>query len=102
MASGHLGNVGARLKALRYDPRLLFDRPLSSPALPSNHLDTTIRTTLLHGIKHGICHHLTSNDQLMPGCIAAKSRDGEVGRSCRLLLEPAQRPRPLDAGTLGR
>ena len=28
---------------------------------------------------------LTSNDQLMPGCIAGESRDGEVGGSCRLL-----------------
>jgi hypothetical protein len=28
---------------------------------------------------------LTSNDQLMPGCIAGESRDGEAGGSCRLL-----------------
>jgi hypothetical protein len=69
MASRHLGNIGARLKALRYDPCLLLGRPPPSPARPGNHLDTTIRTAFLPGIKHGICHNLTSNDQFMPGCI---------------------------------
>src|SRR5881396_813917 len=56
MAPSHLGNVGIRLKALRDDPGLLLRHPSSSPALPGDHLDTTIRVAFLPGIKHGICH----------------------------------------------
>src|SRR5512139_4063501 len=84
LVPSHLGNVGVRLEALRDDPGLLLGRPPSSPALPGDHFDTTIRVAFLPGIKHGICHRLTSNDQLMPGCIAGESRDGEVRASCRL------------------
>jgi hypothetical protein len=73
------------LEALRYDQSLLLGRPPSPPALPLDHLDTTIRITFLPGIKHGICHRLTSNVQLMPGCIAGESANGQVGASSRLL-----------------
>jgi hypothetical protein len=68
------------------DHAAALGRPPSSPALPGDHFDTTIRVAFLPGIKHGICHRLTSNDQLMPGCIAGESRDGEVRASCRLPL----------------
>jgi hypothetical protein len=54
MAARHLGNVGAFLEALRYDPGLLLRRPPSPAALPGDHLDTTIRIAFLPGIKHGI------------------------------------------------
>ncbi len=37
-----LGNVGAFLEALRYDPGLLLRRPSSPAPLSGNHLDTTI------------------------------------------------------------
>src|SRR5713226_6816912 len=56
MASGYLGNVGAFLEALRDNPGFLFGRPQSAPALPGDHLDTTIRVAFMPGIKHGICH----------------------------------------------
>jgi hypothetical protein len=42
------------------------------------------RIAFLPGIKHGICHRLPPNNQLMPGCIADESRDREVGASYRL------------------
>jgi hypothetical protein len=58
--------------------RLLLARPSSPPAFPSDHLNATIRITFLPAIKHGICHRSTSNDQLMPGCIARKLGDREV------------------------
>src|SRR5216683_2863453 len=86
IAARDLGNVGALLEALRYDPGLLLRRPPSPPTLTCNHLDTTIRTAVLPGIKHGICHRLPPNDQLMPGCIADEPRDCEVEASCRLRL----------------
>src|SRR5208282_1832398 len=70
--------------ALRYDSRLLLGRPSPSTTPPGDHLDTTIGIVFLPGIKHGICHRLTSNDQLMPSCIAGEPRDGEVGVSYRL------------------
>jgi hypothetical protein len=49
--------------------------PPSPPAPRRDHLDPAIRPIFLPGVKHGICHRLTSNDQLMPGCIAGDSRD---------------------------
>ena len=58
IAARDLGNVGAFLEALRYDPGLLLRRPPSPPALPGDHLDTTIGIAFLPGIKHGICHRL--------------------------------------------
>ena len=42
-----------------------------------------VTTTAWHQAWH--LPSLTSNDELMPGCIAGESRDGEVGASCRLL-----------------
>src|ERR1700682_3668396 len=42
IAARDLGNVGALLEALRYDPGLLLRRPPSPPVLPGDHLDTTI------------------------------------------------------------
>jgi hypothetical protein len=84
IAARDLGNVGALFEALHYDPGLLLRRPPAPLALPSDHLDTTIRIAFLPGIKHGICHRLPPSDQLMPGCIADQSRDREVGASCRL------------------
>src|ERR1700716_1520120 len=83
IAARDLGNVGALLETLRYDPGLLLRRPPAPLALSRNHLDTTIRTAILPGIKHDICHRLSPNNQLMPGCIADQSRDREVGASCR-------------------
>ena len=82
--SCHLRNVGALLEALRYDPRLLLGRPPAPLTLPRNNLDPSIRIIFLPGIKHGICHRLISNEQLMPGSIAGQSRDGEVARSCQV------------------
>ena len=35
--------------------------------------------------EHGISHHSPPTIELMPGCIAGETRDGEVGASCRLL-----------------
>src|SRR4030081_3560395 len=86
MAPSNLGNIGPFLEALRYDPCLLFRRPPPPAPLPGDQLDTTIRTAFLPGIKHGICHRFTPNDQLMPGCIADQVHDREVGASCRLLM----------------
>jgi hypothetical protein len=79
-----LGYVRALFETLGDDPRL--GRPPPPPALSGDHLDPAIRSVFLPGIKHGICHRFTSNDWLMPGCIAGDSRDGEVGGSCRLPL----------------
>ena len=42
-----------------------------------------VTTTAWHQAWH--LPSLTSNDELMPGCIAGETRDGEVGASCRLL-----------------
>src|SRR6266446_2034352 len=84
MAPSNLGNIGPFLEALRYDPCLLFRRPPPPAPLPGDQLDTTIRTAFLPGIKHGICHRFTPNDQLMQGCIADQAHDREVGASCRL------------------
>src|ERR1700680_514527 len=86
IAPSDLGNIGAFLEALRYDPCLLFRRPLPPPALPGDQLDTTIRTAFLPGIMHGICHRFTPNDQLMPSCIADQAHRREVGASYRLRL----------------
>src|SRR5262245_48359259 len=94
MAPSHLRNIGSFLEALRHDPCLLFRRPLPSPTLPRDHLDATIGATFLPGIKHafmnGICHKPTSKKQFMPGCIAAHSRDAQVGGPCRLRLAQVQ------------
>ena len=84
MPSRQLRNVDTLLEALPYDLRLLLGRPPASLTLPRNNLDPSIRIIFLPGIKHGICHRLISNEQLMPGSIAGQSRDGEVARSCRL------------------
>lgn len=61
---------------------------LSPDCRAADQLDTTIRTAFLPGIKHGICHRFTPNDQLMPSCIADHAHDREVGGSCRLPLAP--------------
>ena len=37
----------------------------------------------------------TSTDQLMPGCIAGKLRDREVGAPCRLRIKPPSVGGPL-------
>src|ERR1700676_2606034 len=84
IAPSDLGNIGAFLEALRYDPCLLFRRPLPSPALSGDQLDTTIRTAFLPDIMHGICHRFTPNDQLMPSCIADQAHHREVEASYRL------------------
>src|SRR6202790_1889987 len=84
IAPSDLGNIGAFLEALRYDPCLLFRRPLPPPALSGDQLDTTIRTAFLPDIMHGICHRFTPNDQLMPSCIADQAHHREVGASYRL------------------
>jgi hypothetical protein len=39
----------------------LFRRPPALPTLPRDQLHPAIRSVFLPGIKHGICHHLTSN-----------------------------------------
>ena len=56
------------------------------PTLPGDHLDTTIGSTFLPGIKHGICHRRASTDHLIPECIADEFHGSEVGDSCRLRL----------------
>src|SRR6202140_3220991 len=90
IAPSDLGNIGAFLEALRYDPCLLFRRPLPPPALSGDQLDTTIRTAFLPDIMHGICHRFTPNDQLMPSCIADQAHHREVGASYRLPSTHAQ------------
>jgi hypothetical protein len=49
--------------------------------LPRDRLDPAKRPVFLPGIKHGIRHRLTSNDQPMSGCIAGDSRDSWVPRA---------------------
>jgi hypothetical protein len=49
-------HLGAFLEALRDNPDFVFGLPQSAPALPDDHLDTTIRVAFMPGIKHGICH----------------------------------------------
>lgn len=57
----------------------------SSSALHRNDLfPSPKRLTFQPGIKHGICHRLTSSHQLMPACIPSEPRDDEVEASCRL------------------
>jgi hypothetical protein len=68
-----LGYVRAFFETLGDNPRLLLGRPPAPPTLPCDQFDPTI---FLPGIKHGICHRLTSNDQLMPGRTAGDSREG--------------------------
>src|SRR5260370_14186468 len=58
IAARDLGNVGALLEALRYDPGLLLRRPPSPPTLTGNHLDTTLKTALLPAITHATSHRL--------------------------------------------
>ena len=79
-----LGYVRAFFETLGDNPRLLLGRPPAPPTLPSDQFDPAIRPVFLPGIKHGTCDRVTSNDQLMPGCIAGDSREGQVRRSCRL------------------
>jgi len=57
---------------------------------PPRHQPEAVVLDLVNPVRPGrrLLWHLpslTSNDELMPGCIAGESRDGEVGASCRLL-----------------
>jgi hypothetical protein len=79
-----LGYIRPLFETLRDDPRLLLSRPPTTPALSCDDFDPAIRSVFLPGINHGICHRFTSNDQLMPGCIAGAASRGEMGRSRRL------------------
>jgi hypothetical protein len=51
-------------------------RPSAPPTLPRDQLDSTIRPAFLPGLKHGICHHHISNEQLMTGCIVGNRKVG--------------------------
>lgn len=70
--------IGTKLGALP-PTALLVARPSAPPVFPGDHLNTAIGATFLPGINHGIGHRCTSNDQLMPGGIAAKLHYGEAG-----------------------
>jgi hypothetical protein len=70
-----LGYVRAIFETLGDNPRLLFRRPPAPSTPPCDQFDPAKRPVSLPGIKHGICHRPTSNDQLMPGCMAGDSSD---------------------------
>src|SRR5512145_51765 len=85
MAPRHLGDVGALLEALRYDPRLLLAAPQPASPLPGDHLDTTIPITFLPGIRH-----------------AAVLREKQGPRAPHRLRRPERAGRPKQAESVPR
>src|SRR5215467_8390804 len=58
-----LGYVRAFFETLGDNPRLLLGRP---PAPPCDQFDSAITPVFLPGIKHGICHRLSSHPNALP------------------------------------
>jgi hypothetical protein len=61
-----LGYVRAFFETLGDNPRLLLGRPPAPPTLPCDQFDPAITPVFLPGIKHGICHRLSSHPNALP------------------------------------